>query len=433
LKQFVCGSIIPGCDRVFTGPGDQSVLDQALEHAAMNHGLAAAAPMPFIELVLTYTRPFIPTGSRGHLRLVGRDDRSSGVATSLFADAPAAAPTGVGAVSRPQVVRHPGSCADGAAPAHGRLLRRPEWSRPRPSETHDTYRHECLLYAGIEEFLDAVVPFVRDGLDRQETVLVAIPEPRLSALRSTLAGAAERVLFADMADVGHNPAQIIPAWRDVIDRLCGAGHPVRGIGEPIWTTRHREVVVEAQLHEALLNVAVAPNVPLWLLCPYDTSTLADRIIVEATRSHPIVVESNTYRVSGRYGGADHVEQLFRSPFRESRAAVAPISFDPCNHGHVAEILTFAAAAGRRIVRAVNQVAAAANQDSRDVGIRVWSEQAAMICEVTDPNTGQDPMVGRGNGPRSVRDRAVRLANEMCDLVQVRSGDAGTATRIWCWL
>ena len=73
LKRFVCGSIIPGCDRVFIGPGDQSVLDQALEHAAVNHGLAAA-PMPFIELVLTYTRPFSPTANRGHLR-VQRDLR----------------------------------------------------------------------------------------------------------------------------------------------------------------------------------------------------------------------------------------------------------------------------------------------------------------------------------------------------------------------
>jgi hypothetical protein len=423
---------------VFTGPGDQSVLDQALEHAVVNHGLGAAAPMPFIELVLTYTKPFIPTNNRRHLRVVGRDEGPSGITDSLAAGTCAAVPSGLDGVRHQQVVRRPGSVVDHAAQGDRRLLRRAEWSPPRPSDAHDTYRHECLLYAGIGGFLDAVVPFVLNGLDRQETVLVAVAEPRLSALRSALAGAAYHVMFADMADVGRNPALIIPALRDAINRLGVDGRPVRGIGEPIWAARHRDVLVEAQLHEALLNAAVSPNVPLWLLCPYDTAALDKKVIVAATRSHPVVVESNIFRVSTRYGGADHAGRLFCSPFREPRVAVTPIGFDSCNHGHVAEILAFAATAGLRIDRAVklaaavDQVAAAVDQDGLEVNIRVWSEQGALICEVKDPITVLDPMVGRGGGP-SERDRTIRLANELCDLVQVRSGRAGTAVRVRCWL
>ena len=46
----------------------------------------------------------------------------------------------------------------------------------------------------------------------------------------------------------------------------------------------------------------------------------------------------------------------------------------------------------------------------------------------------DPMTGRSatptNGSRTNRrDRAIRLANELCDLVQVRSGQDGTTVRI----
>jgi hypothetical protein len=43
----------------------------------------------------------------------------------------------------------------------------------------------------------------------------------------------------------------------------------------------------------------------------------------------------------------------------------------------------------------------------------------------------DPMIGRGSaaGPSHSRDRAIRLANELCDLVQVRSGSAGTTVRV----
>jgi predicted small metal-binding protein len=438
LKRFVCGSIIPDCDRVFTGPGDQSVLDQALEHAAKDHGLTTA-PIPFIELVLTHTRPVISTMNRGTLRAVDRDAGTTTVASGAFAGGAAARAAHLAVAPYPPVVRRPCTAADGAAHANVRLLRRPESGRLRPSTAHDTYRHECLLYAGTGGFLDAVVPFVRDGLARREPVLVAVAEPRLTALRSALAGDAGQVMFADMADLGHNPALLIPVWRDFMDRHGGAGRPVRGIGEPIWATRQEEVIVEAQMHEGMLNVAIAPDVPLWLLCPYDTRALAEPVIVEAARSHPVIVEAHTYRGSATYGGAAHVKELFCSPFRQPRVAVTPIMFDAHHHGHVSEILAFAATCGLRIDRAVklatavDEVAAAADLHDLPVDIRVWSEQAAMVCEVTDPDTLHDPPVGRVTGPLPSRDRAVRLANEMCDLVQVRSNHAGTATRVRCWL
>ena len=52
----------------------------------------------------------------------------------------------------------------------------------------------------------------------------------------------------------------------------------------------------------------------------------------------------------------------------------------------------------------------------------------MLCEVTDTTVIDDPMTGRSATPTTGsrtdrRDRAIRLANELCDLVQVRSGPA----------
>ena len=135
-----------------------------------------------------------------------------------------------------------------------------------------------------------------------------------------------------MADLGHNPALIIPAWRDFTDRHSGTGRPVRGIGEPIWATRRPEEIVEAQLHEALLNMAVPPDVPLWLLCPYDTAALDEQVLAEAHRSHPVVVESDTYRGSTEYGGAVHVERTLRRPHSPTPAhAITTITFDPHRH------------------------------------------------------------------------------------------------------
>jgi hypothetical protein len=325
-----------------------------------------------------------------------------------------------------------------------RPLRPLDPGRPEPAGAHETYRHDCLFYAGTAGFLAAVVPFVRDGLARREPVMVAVAEPRLQALRSALGEDAERVLLADMAELGHNPARIIPAWRDFTDRSSGTGHPVRGVGEPIWAARRPEEIAEAQLHEALLNVAVPPDVALWLLCPYDTAALDEDVLTEAHRSHPVIVESGAYRGSTRYGGTVHVEQLFGGPLPDPDPCrdrpTTIVTFDPHRQGHIRQILRTAGTAGLAMNRAVklaaaiDEIAQAARRDTGRVTIRLWYDQAGVTGEVTDAGTVDDPMIGRGpcRVPRSPRDRAIRLANQLCDLAQVRSCGAGTTIRVHSW-
>ena len=400
LMRFACHSIIPGCDAVFTAVSDQGVLDLVLAHASTEHGMTVPG-LPFIELVMTHTRPVSPDGHR---------PRSTGPAVGARCDAAAAGrvlPSNVYPL-RPQ------NRVAGSGIGFGRA--------------HETYRHECVFYSGTDGFLDAALPFVRDGLARQEPVMVAVAEPRLQALRSALGDDAGDVMFADMAQLGHNPALIIPAWRDFTDRHSGAGRPVRGIGEPIWASRRPAEIQEAQLHEALLNVAVPPDTPLWLLCPYDTTALDHEIIAEAQRSHPVLVQTNTYRASTHYGGAAHAEQFFGRPLPPPLSPTMVIPFDP-HHRHVRRTLDAATSAGLPVYRAtrlavaVDELAHAADQHSARVTIRLWHDQTGMIGEITDPGTVHDPMIGRGpgSGPFPPRERAIRLANELCDLVQIRSG------------
>ena len=129
------------------------------------------------------------------------------------------------------------------------------------------FRHEALLYRGPDGFLAGSLPYIRTGLAADEAILVAVDAPKIRSLRGALGADADRVQFADMAVLGHNPARIIPAWREFADANAG---PVRGIGEPIWAGRGATELVECQLHEALLNVAFADRADFRLLCPYDT-------------------------------------------------------------------------------------------------------------------------------------------------------------------
>ena len=54
----------------------------------------------------------------------------------------------------------------------------------------------------------------------------------LDTLFSLFEGASESIEFADISLVGANPARIIPAWRDFVDKHADSGSRMRGIGEP---------------------------------------------------------------------------------------------------------------------------------------------------------------------------------------------------------
>ena len=71
------------------------------------------------------------------------------------------------------------------------------------------YRHEAFLYSGLAEFLAGTMPFIRHAVDAGDPVLVMLNGPKTDVLRRELGAAAEHVTFADIADVGGNPARII--------------------------------------------------------------------------------------------------------------------------------------------------------------------------------------------------------------------------------
>jgi DcmR-like sensory protein len=206
--------------------------------------------------------------------------------------------------------------------------------RPPLPQTAATFRHEALLYAGDVEYLTGVLPFIREGVAAGEPVLVVVSAARIGLLRSALGPWADRVAFADMAEVGANPARIIPAWRDFVAGHDLARRPARGIGEPIWAGRRPAELVECQRHEQLLNLAFAGVPAWWLLCPYDTATLAPEVVEESRRSHPFVTESGASSVSPAYAGteaaaAPYAAALPEPPTRRRRSPSARAPWPGC--------------------------------------------------------------------------------------------------------
>src|SRR5512133_1362929 len=96
-------------------------------------------------------------------------------------------------------------------------------------------RHEALFYRTPAEFVSGTTRFIRNGLDSGDPVLVAVPgHVKIESMRAATTEA-ERIQFADMAEVGVNPARIIPFVQRFADEH--AARRLWFIGEPIWPER----------------------------------------------------------------------------------------------------------------------------------------------------------------------------------------------------
>ena len=63
-------------------------------------------------------------------------------------------------------------------------------------------------------------------------------------------------------------------------------------------------------------------------------------------------------------------------------------------------------------------------------LRMWAEPSTLICEIADSGNIADPLVGRQSPSlERVGGRGLWLANQLCDLVQIRSGGSGTVIRL----
>jgi len=119
-----------------------------------------------------------------------------------------------------------------------------------PVRARQSYRHEAFLWRSRSDYVSGLVPFVIEGLDAGEAVLVGATPERAGWLREGLGPRAEEVQLVDLSQIAHNPARIIPALQELLDDCCGPGRPARGIGEPVWPRRGPEEVREGELNEA---------------------------------------------------------------------------------------------------------------------------------------------------------------------------------------
>jgi anti-sigma regulatory factor (Ser/Thr protein kinase) len=236
-----------------------------------------------------------------------------------------------------------------------------------------------------------------------------------------------------MSTVGRNPGLIINRWVEFVDAQS-PGTTMRGVGEPVGPDRLAPEREECHVHEALLNVALAPETPLWLVCPYDTAALTPADIEHAERNHPYVTSENGAGASARHALVDPFAGMFNAPVppvREMSYAVTLLS--PARLFAMDAALAAGVARHRaeEFVLAMSEVASNSVQHGGGTGtLRCWSEPDRFIGEVQDAGRLQEPLVGRVRPePGGPSGYGLWIAQQLCDLVQVRSDEHRTVVRL----
>jgi anti-sigma regulatory factor (Ser/Thr protein kinase) len=306
------------------------------------------------------------------------------------------------------------------------------------SDQNQAFVHEAFLYRDAEEFLRGALQFIRSGVEADEPVFVVLSAEKIALLRETLGKDADRVLFADMAAVGANPARIIAAWHEFVDEHGAGGRAIRGIGEPIWAGRSESELAECHRHESLLNLAFEDTPAFRLLCPYDVSALDPGVVEEAGRTHPFMSDVESFRESGSYRGLEAISAPFADPLDDPPVSAARLTFDADSLGAVRDLVTqraegagFECETTDALVLAVNEIATNSIRHGGGFGvIRTWDDGNFLIFQVEDGGRFDAPLAGRR---QPVLDepggRGLWLANQLCDLVQVRTFEDGNVVRI----
>jgi anti-sigma regulatory factor (Ser/Thr protein kinase) len=218
-----------------------------------------------------------------------------------------------------------------------------------------------------------------------------------------------------------------------VEQSSGVNLPFRGIGEPIWSGLNNEVLAECQLQERLVNSVFAGTGPWQALCPYDVGSLEPAVLAEARLSHPLVFESG--RTTTLDGQPADPGEVLGWALPEPATSWAEIAFDG---GSLSDLRQFVVGRAQlqpdrseALMMAASEAAANSVRCGGGLGVlRMWRDDAEVVCEIRDRGGIAAPSAGGCRPPTDQQGgRGLWMANQLCDLVQIRSNASGSVVRI----
>lgn len=295
-------------------------------------------------------------------------------------------------------------------------------------------RHAAFFYRTQAEFTKAVLDFVQAGVSAGEYVLVAATGPNLPRLQERLDHRNEFLTWADMTSSGSNPRRVTSAVRLFAEEH--RGQPMRFVQEPAWPSRSAGELCEAIRHEALVNLALA-GTPAAVLCAYDLRLDAGTIM-GAQRTHPMTIRDGRQAASVSYAADVVIPADCDGPLGSPPPGAVALTYRDNQH----EVRRFAADYARLaglspdrtgdLVIAVGELAGNTLTHTSGPGtLTMWVADGEIICQIQDTGQITDPLAGtrRPDADDPGRGRGLWVVHQLCDLVEMRTGPAGTMIRL----
>ena len=296
--------------------------------------------------------------------------------------------------------------------------------------------HDAFLYRATDDYIGAIMTFLRGDAAGRPPALVAVPGRHLALLRALLDDGLQPLTFADMDELGRNPARLTAAMRRFVERH-NAITP-RLVTEAAGSGSAAAAYDEIVLHEAVVAQALAGSTAS-ILCPVDASACSPEVLADVAQTHSHVVIGGERQASPSYDST-----LAATLFDRRLPRVPPTSGRHAyGHGGLSELRRFVEAEATRaglpwkqiedLVLAANEVAANSLVHALGSGvIHLWAdpESGEVICDLCDEGYIAQLLAGRISPSLfSRRGWGLWMVNQVCDLVEMRSGSWGTNIRL----
>jgi anti-sigma regulatory factor (Ser/Thr protein kinase) len=293
--------------------------------------------------------------------------------------------------------------------------------------------HEALMYRDEAELDAAMHAFLQEAAAAGEPVLIALPGAHLEHAREMLGELMVEARLEDTELVGRNPSCLLPMIEEWV--TSHGGH-ARVVSEVVWPGRSRAEAVEALRHEALVNHALADSAAT-VMSPFDAEHLDADILSGVEMTHPTIVEGGRRRAGTAY--TDPLSTTFGELWPLEDPA-GPVSEHPLD-GTLMELRRAIAvdpalgslSAQRRsdLVFAINEAASNVVKHGNTTCLtRIWHDGDEVVTEVSSDSGIPDVMAGRRRpAADALQGRGLWLINQLCDLVELRSGTSGMTLRM----
>jgi transcriptional regulator with XRE-family HTH domain len=160
--------------------------------------------------------------------------------------------------------------------------------------------HNALVYASDDELVRGALPFMTEGLDRKERVLVVTTKSSIEVLRDALGERAADVEFRDAPLWYPSPQAALAGYQALFDESEAAGVlRTRIVGELVLDGLSSAETHVWMRYESLVNVLFA-RAEVSYICLYDSRSLPPDVLADAIHTHPEAIDSDGSRANPLY-------------------------------------------------------------------------------------------------------------------------------------